>query len=79
MIETVETDCIQIVFNNYEKNIFTVLTWDFIKNIEKSNYQIRMDNDAIIGNHVIKGMNYKMNYFLDGNFLNDLEYNIPLK
>lgn len=24
-------------------------------------------------------MNYKMNYFLDAHYLNDLEYNIPIK
>lgn len=79
LIETGAPDCIQIVFNNYDKNIFTVLTWDFNLNIEKSIYQIRNENDSPIGNHVIKGMNYKMNYFLDAHYLNDLEYNIPIK
>ena len=79
LIETGAPDCIQIVFNNYDKNIFTVLTWDFNLNIEKSIYQIRNEIDSPIGNHVIKGMNYKMNYFLDAHYLNDLEYNIPIK
>lgn len=33
----------------------------------------------MVGNHVIKGMNYKMNYYLDQNFFIDLEHNIPIR
>ena len=32
-----------------------------------------------VDNHVIKGMNQKMNYFLNQYYLTDLEYNIPLR
>lgn len=37
------------------------------------------DYNSEIGQHVVKGMNYKMNYFLDSVCVTDLEYNIPLR
>jgi hypothetical protein len=32
-----------------------------------------------VGNHVVKGMNYKYNYYIDQNHLTDLEFNIPIR
>ena len=37
------------------------------------------DYNNDIGQHVVKGMNYKMNYFLDAVCVTDLEYNVPLR
>jgi hypothetical protein len=37
------------------------------------------DNNNDIGQHVVEGMNYKMNYFLDAVCVTDLEYNVPLR
>ena len=43
LIEIQENDCVQIVNKNYDKNIITVLTWDFVTNSEKNCYQINPD------------------------------------
>lgn len=64
---------------NYSKNILTILIWDFNKNIEKGSYQIVPSLEDHVGNHVVKGMNYKMNYYIDQHFLLDLEHNIPIR
>jgi hypothetical protein len=37
------------------------------------------DENSDVGQHVVKGMNYKMNYFLDAQAVTDLEYNVPLR
>lgn len=40
---------------------------------------MRPNEENDVGYHVVKGMNLKRNYFLNKNFLTDLEYNIPLR
>ena len=41
-------------------------------------FQQRTDEKQQAGNHVIKGMNFKLNYYLDQNYLNDFENNLPI-
>lgn len=45
--------------------------------------EISVRQDSIsssdIGQHLVKGMNQKMNYFIDNNYVIDLETNIPLR
>jgi hypothetical protein len=48
LIETTEEDCVQILNKNYEKNIITVVTWDFKTNSEKNCYQLSPDLTADI-------------------------------
>ena len=38
-----------------------------------------LEESDFVGNHVVKGMNEKMNFYIDQNFLTDLEYNIPIR
>ena len=65
LIETDDDDVIQIVAHNYSKGIITIVTWDFKNNIEKTMFQILPNANDFVGNHVVKGMNYKMNYYID--------------
>jgi len=57
----------------------TILTWDLEQNIEQNCFQVAGNEADDVGNHVMKGMNKKMNYYMDQNFLVDLEYNIPIR
>ena len=79
LIETAEKDVVQILAINYEKNIITIVTWDFVLNCEKNMYQIEPNEGDSVGNHVVKGMNYKFNYYIDQHHVTDLEYNIPIR
>ena len=60
------------------KNIFKIITWDFKRNIEKSMMQQQTNKFNDIGNHIVKGMNHKLNYLLDQYRIFDLELNIPI-
>ena len=40
--------------------------------------QLQPDQSNGIGNHIVKGMNHKLNYFLDQYRIFDLEFNIPI-
>ena len=63
---------------DHVKNIFKIITWDFKNNIEKSMMQLQPNKSNDIGNHIVKGMNHKLNYFLDQYRVFDLEFNIPI-
>lgn len=55
-----------------------MVTWDFENNMERGTYQKVRDPKSDVGLHVVKGMNYKMNYLISKDYLVDLEHNIPL-
>lgn len=56
-----------------------IITWDFNKNIEESMYQVDSKNKPNIETQVVRGLKQKMNYYVDKDFINDLEYNIPMQ
>lgn len=79
LIETAEKDVIQIFAEDYHSEIITVVTWDFLHNIEKTMFQIQPDYSDFVGNHIVKGMNYKCNYFVNQHYVTDMEYNVPIR
>ena len=56
-----------------------IITWDFDKNIEKSMYQVDSKNKPNLQAQVVRGLNQKMNYYVDEDFITDLEYDIPIQ
>ena len=60
------------------KNILKIITWDLIEDMERGMMQIKPDKSNDIGNHIVKGMNEKLNYFYDQYKILDLEFNIPI-
>lgn len=42
-----------------------IITWDFIKNIEISQMQQKCSPDQKPENYIVKGMNEKMNYYVN--------------
>lgn len=79
IIETLNNNWLQVMMWDHLNDIFTVVTWDFNNNMEQCILQMYESPDEDVGYHVIKGMNQKRNYFLNQNYLSDLEYNIPLR
>ena len=63
---------------DHDTNVLKILTWNFESNMEESCLQLHMNAHEEVGYHIVKGMNYKANYFLNQNFIFDLEYNIPI-
>jgi len=55
------------------------VTWDFENDIEIAQHQVLINGDNQDCYHVVKGMNMKMNYYIDNNQLIDLEYCIPVR
>ena len=55
------------------------MAWDFVTNSEKSCYQLMPDVKSKIQEHVVKGLNYKLNYFYNQDYVIDLETSIPIK
>ena len=49
---------------DHQEEIFSIITWDFANNKENNIFQMGPQEDQVVGNHVVKGMNQKMNYFL---------------
>lgn len=85
IIKIIETDTcenhkyiLQIVILDHDTNVLKILTWNFESNMEESCLQLHMNAHEEVGYHIVKGMNYKANYFLNQNFIFDLEYNIPI-
>jgi hypothetical protein len=70
---------LQIIARDNEKNIFMIITWNFVKNIEVSMLQQKCPPHHKLENYIVKGMNEKMNYFVNQYQIFDLEYNIPLQ
>ena len=82
-IFNVRTTCqphiIQIIAKDNTDNILIILTWDFKDNTEISMYQQNCTSDEYPENYVVKGLNEKMNYFINQQQIIDLESNIPLQ
>jgi hypothetical protein len=64
---------------DHNDNIYTNLTWDFDSNVEHNILQCKPAPNDVVGYHVVKGMNLKMNYMINQHHVMDLEYNIPLR
>lgn len=79
VIETVNQNWLQIVSKDHKNEIYSIVTWDFNNNMEQSMMQCKPCESDKVGYHVVKGMNMKMNYFYNQNYLTDLEYNIPIR
>lgn len=80
VLETGKADqlWIQIVVQDHVSNILKVITWDLKENVERGMMQLQPDRTNVIGNHVVKGMNEKLNYLYDQYRIFDLEFNIPI-
>lgn len=50
---------------DHQEEIFSIISWDFANNKETNIFQMGPQEDQVVGNHVVKGMNQKMNYFLN--------------
>ena len=70
---------LQIIAKDNEKNIFMIVSWDFIKNIEVATLQQKCEPESKPENYIVKGINEKMNYYVNQYQIFDLEYNIPLQ
>jgi len=68
---------IQIVAKDNVQNILLVITWDCERNVEYSMVQVKCDPGTSPENYVVRGMNNKLNYFVDEYQIYDLEYQIP--
>ena len=79
LIETANKNFLQILAKNHQKNIIFIITWDFEQNIERSMYQVLPSHSTTIGTHIVKGMNLKLNYYIDEDYIIDLECNIPIR
>jgi len=56
-----------------------IVSWDFIKNIEIATLQQKCEPESKPENYIVKGINEKMNYYVNQYQIFDLEYNIPLQ
>ena len=56
--------------------VFIVMAWDFESNLEVSMYQqaVKRENQA---NYVVQGMYQKLNYYMNGDYIIDLEFGMP--
>ena len=68
---------IQIVAKDNSENIMIVTTWDCDDNTEYAMFQTKCEANQNPENYVIRGMNHKLNYYMDEHQLYDLEYQIP--
>lgn len=78
LIETAEKNVVEIVIINHNEEVTSVLTWDFNENIERRMFQMKKHNEDQVGQYIVKGMNYKMNYYIDQYYLTDLLTNLPI-
>ena len=69
----------QIIAKDTEKNVLIILTWDFARDIEVSMLQVPCDGGLRPENYIVRGMNQKMNYFINKHQIFDLEFNIPMQ
>jgi len=78
LVETAEKNVVEIVIVNHDEEVTSVLTWDFNENIERRMFQMKKRSEDQVGQHIVKGMNYKMNYYIDQYYLTDLLTNLPI-
>ena len=77
--ETLKKNWIQIVCKDHAMDVFSVITWDFEIQMEQRHLQQVIDENSDVGYHVVKGMNQKLNYYIDKHKLIDLEFGIPVR
>jgi hypothetical protein len=76
---TSEKEFLQIHAKDNTANILLIVTWDFTRNFEMSMLQLKCEQGTKPENYIVKGMNQKMNYFVNQYQIYDLEHNIPLQ
>ena len=69
----------QIIARDCKRNVLTILTWDFERNIELSIFQTLCSVNIRPERRVTKGMDEKFNYYIGEDEIIDLEYNVPLQ
>jgi hypothetical protein len=74
---TIVPGTMQIMANDNSRDLMILLTWDFHKNMEISVKQLVLSPLWTIENYLIMGMHQKLNYYLDPEYLIDMEYCIP--
>lgn len=80
IIDTSEPLHVQIVAKDTALNILIVVTWDLEMNMETSMFQVKIDKSCEHPeNMVVKGMNQKYNYMFDGEYIQDMETNLPIQ
>jgi hypothetical protein len=67
----------QILFSKDYDEIFNVATWNLETNIEHSMLEIEDDKSSILYNHMVKGLNSKLNYLVTWDAFYDLQYLLP--
>jgi len=80
IIDTSEPLHVQIVAKDTALNILIVVTWDLERNMEQSMFQVKIEKSwEHPENMVVKGMNQKYNYIFDGEYIQDMETNLPMQ
>jgi hypothetical protein len=76
VLRTLSGEIHQIVATDHDEKIFIVMTWDFEKNLELTMYQtpVTRENQS---NYVVQGMYQKLNYYMNRDFIYDLEFGMP--
>lgn len=70
-------DLIQIVAKDNYENILIIATWDCERNVEYAMYQVKGESNTFPENYIVRGMNNRLNFFMDETHIYDLEYQIP--
>ena len=65
MFCTQEKHVFQIMAKETQLSLLIIVTWDCIKNCERSMYQISTINGSSPGYYFARGLNKKYNYFID--------------
>lgn len=63
--ETSKRNWLQIIARETVRNVLIVLTWDFEENMEASMFQLNCLPGTVPENYVARGLNQKLNYFVD--------------
>ena len=58
--------------------ILIIFTWDIATNSEIGMVQFPIEENDRPGKHIVRGLDPKMNYFMDKYFIFDLENNMPI-
>ena len=63
--ETSKRHWLQIIARETVRNVLIVLTWNFNENTEASMFQFECQPGTGPENYVVRGLNQKLNYFVD--------------
>jgi hypothetical protein len=77
VLRTLNEHMLQIVATMHEEKIFVVMTWDFENNVEVTMYQTAVGREYQ-ANYVVQGMYQKLNYYMNRDYILDLEFGMPL-